>query len=128
MRHSISELVRKLLHILNAGPSTNVTMRNIQRNIIYMGFRSRRVPLLTARHKALRHAWVRQRHWTVEDWKQVAWSDESSFQLNRADGRIRVWRQLHEFVDSTCQQGTVQAGGSSVMLYDVYIVGVIWDP
>ncbi|GFS56860.1 HTH_Tnp_Tc3_2 domain-containing protein [Trichonephila clavipes] len=41
----------------NAGPSTNVTVRTIQRNIIDIGFRSRRptrVPLLTARHKALR--------------------------------------------------------------------------
>ncbi|GFT85421.1 hypothetical protein TNCV_497781 [Trichonephila clavipes] len=34
----------------------------------------------TARHKALRLAWARQRqHWTVDDWKQVAWSDESRF-------------------------------------------------
>ncbi|GFS81771.1 uncharacterized protein TNCV_2707091 [Trichonephila clavipes] len=60
-----------------------------------MGFRSRRhtrVPLLTARHKTLRLAWARQhRHWTVDDWKHVTWSDESRFQLNRADGRVRVW-------------------------------------
>ncbi|GFW86850.1 HTH_Tnp_Tc3_2 domain-containing protein [Trichonephila clavipes] len=41
----------------NAGPSTSVTMRTIQRNIIDMGFRGRRharVPLLTPQHKALR--------------------------------------------------------------------------
>ncbi|GFX06086.1 HTH_Tnp_Tc3_2 domain-containing protein [Trichonephila clavipes] len=54
----------------NAGPSTSVTVRTLQRNIIDMGFRSRRptrVPLLTARHKALRLAWTRQhRHWTVD--------------------------------------------------------------
>ncbi|GFW39104.1 transposable element Tcb2 transposase [Trichonephila clavipes] len=86
-----------------------------------MGFRSRRptrVPLLTARHKALRLAWVRQhQHWTVKDWKHVAWSDESHFQLNRAD--VRVWRQSHESMDPTCQQGTVQAGGGSVMVWGV---------
>ncbi|GFW90709.1 hypothetical protein TNCV_2417061 [Trichonephila clavipes] len=43
----------------NAGPSTSVTMRTIQRNIIHMGFWSQRpprVPLLTARRKALRLA------------------------------------------------------------------------
>ncbi|GFX43163.1 HTH_Tnp_Tc3_2 domain-containing protein [Trichonephila clavipes] len=41
----------------NFGPSTSVTVRTIQRNIIDMGFRGRmptRVSLLTARHKALR--------------------------------------------------------------------------
>ncbi|GBM63500.1 hypothetical protein AVEN_73782-1 [Araneus ventricosus] len=47
----------------NAEQSTSVSLRTIQRNIIDMGFRSRsttRVPLMTARHKALRLAWARQ--------------------------------------------------------------------
>ncbi|GFV14227.1 HTH_Tnp_Tc3_2 domain-containing protein [Trichonephila clavipes] len=65
----------------NVDTTTGVTMRVIQRNIIDMGFwrqRPTRAPLLTARHKALRFAWARQhRHWTLEDWKHVAWSDES---------------------------------------------------
>ena len=75
---------------------------------------------MTARHKALRLTWARQhRHWTVEDWKHVVWSDESRFQLLRADGRVRVWRQPHEYMDPTCQQGTVQAGGGSVMVCGV---------
>ncbi|GFV53113.1 transposable element Tcb2 transposase [Trichonephila clavipes] len=59
------------------------------------------------------------RHWTVDDWKHVAWSDESRFQLNLADGRIRVWRPPHESMDLTCQQGTIQAGGGSVMVWGV---------
>ncbi|GFV37751.1 transposable element Tcb2 transposase [Trichonephila clavipes] len=83
-----------------------------------MGFRSRRptrVALLTARYNVLRLAWACQhRHWTVDDWKHVAWS-ESRFQLNPAGGRVRVWRQTHESMDPTCQQGTVLAGGGSVM-------------
>ncbi|GBO29900.1 hypothetical protein AVEN_183528-1 [Araneus ventricosus] len=58
-----------------------------------MGSQSRRptcVPLLTARHKALRLAWARQHyHWTVDDWKLVAWSDESRFQLYRTDAHVR---------------------------------------
>ncbi|GFU60114.1 HTH_Tnp_Tc3_2 domain-containing protein [Trichonephila clavipes] len=86
-----------------------------QRNIIDMGFRSRkstRVLLLTARHKALRLALSRQhQHWTVDDWKHIAWSEESRSRLNRSDGRVWVWRQPHEIMDPTCQQGTAQAGG-----------------
>ncbi|GFW67865.1 HTH_Tnp_Tc3_2 domain-containing protein [Trichonephila clavipes] len=80
----------------NVWASTNVTVRTIQQNIIHMDFQSRRptrVPLLTARYKALRLTWARQhRHWTADDWKHVAGSAESHFQLNRADGRIRIWR------------------------------------
>ncbi|GBN82920.1 hypothetical protein AVEN_125326-1 [Araneus ventricosus] len=50
-----------------------------------------RVPLLTARHRALLLSWARQHyHWTVDDWKHVAWSDESRFQLYRTDARVRV--------------------------------------
>ncbi|GFT36309.1 HTH_Tnp_Tc3_2 domain-containing protein [Trichonephila clavipes] len=60
----------------NTGPSTSVTVRTMQRKIIDMGFWSRSptgVPLLTARHKALRLAWARQhRHWTVDNWKCIA--------------------------------------------------------
>ncbi|GBO03719.1 hypothetical protein AVEN_253218-1 [Araneus ventricosus] len=59
-----------------------------------MGSQSRRptrVLLLTARHKALRLAWARQHyHWIVDDWKHVAWSDESRFQLYQADARVRT--------------------------------------
>ncbi|GBM54985.1 hypothetical protein AVEN_82533-1 [Araneus ventricosus] len=91
------------------------------RVIIDMGFRSRRaaiVPLLTAQHKALCIAWAHQHsHWIVDDWKHVAWSDESRFQLYRADGRVRIWRKPHESMDPTCQQGTVQSGGASVMVW-----------
>ncbi|GFU87052.1 hypothetical protein TNCV_1586401 [Trichonephila clavipes] len=32
---------------------------------------------------------------TAVEWKHVVWCNESRFQLNRADARIRVWRQLH---------------------------------
>ncbi|GFW36616.1 HTH_Tnp_Tc3_2 domain-containing protein [Trichonephila clavipes] len=61
------------------------------------------VPLLTARHKALRLAW--DLHWTIDDWNHVVWSDESRFQLNPADGRVWVWILPHESMDFTCQQG-----------------------
>ncbi|GFY00879.1 transposable element Tcb2 transposase [Trichonephila clavipes] len=49
--------------------------------------------------------------------KHVAWSDESRFQLNQANGRVRIWRQPHESMDTTRQQGTVRAGGVSVMVW-----------
>ncbi|GBN08289.1 hypothetical protein AVEN_133787-1 [Araneus ventricosus] len=68
---------------INAGALTSVSVRTVERTIIDMGLGSRnptRVPLLTARHTAFRLAWARQqRHWTVDDWKHVASSDESHF-------------------------------------------------
>ncbi|GFW85657.1 uncharacterized protein TNCV_853071 [Trichonephila clavipes] len=60
--------------------------------------------------------------------KNVAWSDESHFQLNRVDGCVRIWRQPHEFMDPTCQHGTVQAGGSSVMEHSSEFRHFHWPP
>ncbi|GFV68453.1 transposable element Tcb2 transposase [Trichonephila clavipes] len=88
-----------------------------------MGFRRQRlhrVHLLTGQHTPLDLAWAgQQRHWTVDDWEPVDCSDESRFQSNRPDGRVRVWRQFHESLDPMCQQGTVQAGGGSEMVWGV---------
>ncbi|GFT42467.1 HTH_Tnp_Tc3_2 domain-containing protein [Trichonephila clavipes] len=59
------------------------------------------------------------RHWTVDDWKHNVCSDESRFHLNRADGRVWVWKQPYESMNPTCQQGTVQACGGSVIVWGV---------
>ncbi|GFY02733.1 transposable element Tc1 transposase [Trichonephila clavipes] len=60
--------------------------------------------------------WAREpRDWSVEDWKRVAWSDESLIRLLKADGRLRIWRQAHEAMDPACQVRTVQGHGGSIM-------------
>ncbi|GBN47882.1 hypothetical protein AVEN_39364-1 [Araneus ventricosus] len=61
-----------------------------------MGLCSRRptrVPLLTKRYRQLRLQWDREhRDWTMDEWKRVAWSDESRFLIHHIDGRVRVCR------------------------------------
>ncbi|GFU97385.1 HTH_Tnp_Tc3_2 domain-containing protein [Trichonephila clavipes] len=62
----------------------------------------------------------------IEDWKRVAWSDESQFRLLNADGRPRIWREAHEGLDPTCQVETVQGHGGSIMVCGVFC-GTVWD-
>lgn len=45
---------------------------------------------------ALEHA-----HWTLEDWKRVIWTDETSVILGQRRGSIRVWRDPNEAYDRT---------------------------
>ncbi|GBN83292.1 Transposable element Tcb2 transposase [Araneus ventricosus] len=103
--------------------SRTVFKRAVQRSPHRMGFgshRPTRVPLLNARHRTARLAWARgHREWTLEDWKRVAWSDESRFQLLHVDGRLRIWRQAHEAVDPAYKVGTVQGHGGSIMVWGV---------
>ncbi|GFS98447.1 HTH_Tnp_Tc3_2 domain-containing protein [Trichonephila clavipes] len=79
---------------LNDGASRIVSKRTVQCLIHRMGFRGHRptrVPLLKTCHRAAHLAGEREhRYWSVEDWKRVAWSDESRFRLLTANGRLRI--------------------------------------
>ncbi|GFT89776.1 transposable element Tcb2 transposase [Trichonephila clavipes] len=137
MRHSISEIVRQLrfskvdgvkkniknTSMVNGSSSRKNSKRTVQRSLHRVGFRSHRptrVPLLNARHRAAHLAWTRQhRDWSVEDWKQIAWNDESGFQLLNADGRLRIWCESHEAMDFAYQIGTVQGHGGSIMVWGI---------
>lgn len=79
------------------------------------------VPLMNAQYTAMCLTWALEHcHWTLDNWKQVAWYKESGFQLFWADGWPHVWQKPHEAMDPSCQYGTVQAGGGSVMVCDLF--------
>ncbi len=54
----------------------------------------------------------------IEDWKNVAWSDESRFLLRHSDGRVRIFHKEHESMDPSCLVSMVQAGG--VMMWGIF--------
>ena len=56
---------------------------------------------------------------TTEVWKNVAWSDESLFQLRQSVGRVRNWCKQHENMDLFCLVSTVQAAGG-VMVWGIF--------
>ncbi|GBN92610.1 Transposable element Tc1 transposase [Araneus ventricosus] len=91
------------------------------RNTLDMGLRSRRptrVPLLTKRHRQLRLQWAREhRDWIMDEWKRVAWSDESRFLIHNVDGGVRVRRLPGEQLLPSCTTGHTQAGGGGIMLW-----------
>jgi len=68
-----------------------------------MGYNSTRphwVPLIsTNMKKRLQFARAHQ-NLTIEDWKNVAWSDVSWFLLRHSDGRI--WHKQNENMDASC--------------------------
>ncbi len=71
------------------------------------------------RKRRLQFAQAHQ-NWTKENWKNVAWSDESRFLLRHSDGRVRIWRKEFESKDPSCLVSAVQAGGGRVMVYGIY--------
>ncbi len=101
----------------NQGMQHTISERTTRRTMKQMSYSSRRphrVPLLSAKNRK------RRQNWTREDWKNVAWSDESDdFCMRHSDGRVRIWQKEHESMDPPCLVSTVQAGGS-VMVWGIF--------
>ncbi len=74
---------------------------------------------------------LRQVHqnWTIEDWKNVAWSDESQFLLRHSDGRVRnLAYKEHEIMNLSFLVSMVQAGAGGVMMWGIfswYTLGIL---
>ncbi len=87
----------------------------------YSSRRPHRVPILSAKNRKRRLQFTQaQQNWTIEDCKNVAWSDESRFLLRHSDGRVRIWRKEQESMDPSCLVSTVQAGGGGVMMWGIF--------
>ncbi len=96
-----------------------ISERTTRRTLKQMGSSSRRpqrVPLLSAKNwkQRLQFAQAHQ-NWRIEDWKNIAWSDESRFLLRYSDGRDRIWRKEHESMDPSCLVSTIHAAGGGVI-------------
>ena len=60
-------------------------------------------PGLNKENKKERLEWCLEReHWTLEDWKNVIFTDETAVQLGGTRGRRRVWRMPREAFNKHC--------------------------
>ncbi len=74
----------------NQGMQNTISEHTTRRTLKQMGYSSRRphrVPLLSAKNRKRRLQFTQTpQNWTIGDWKNVAWSDESRFLLRHSDG------------------------------------------
>jgi len=55
-----------------------------------------------------------------EDWCNVIWSYESSFEIGKNLRQIRVWRGPYERYAWDCRAPTFRCGRTSVMVWDAF--------
>ncbi|GFV67797.1 transposable element Tc1 transposase [Trichonephila clavipes] len=108
---------------LNEGASRTVSKWTVQLLFHHMGFgrhRNARVPLRNARHRIVCLTWtIEHRDWNVENWKRVAWRNESRFRLLNSDGRLRIWHQALEAMNPACPVRTIQGCGDSIIVWGI---------
>ncbi len=116
--------VTQITTCYNQGMQNTISEHTTHRTLNQMGYSSRRphrVPLLSAENRKQRRQFTQaNQNWTIEDLKNVAWSDESRFLLRNSDGRVRIWRKEHESMDPSCLVRMVQAGGGGVIVWGIF--------
>ncbi len=106
----------------NQGIQNTISERTTRWTLKQMGYsRPHRVPLLSTKNRKQRLQFAQaHQNWTIEDWKNVAWSDESRYLLRHSEGRVRIWHKEHESMAPSCLVSTVQAGGGGVMVWGIF--------
>ena len=113
-RATSGELAAELAH-----HGVLVSPQTVRERLVKMGYvvrRPKKKPLLTTRMMKARLDWAkRHAEWTVEDWKNVIWSDESKFNLYRSDGHQFVRRRSDEEYHPDCLETTVKYPASAMV-------------
>ena len=90
----------------NSQGAVRVSINTISRRLKSEGIKSYvpvKKPLLTQAQKSKRLDWAkRYRHWSIKDWEQVVFSDESMFRTYSHRRTQRVWRRKREKFHPAC--------------------------
>ncbi len=85
VRDDRKETVTQITTCYNQGMQNIISEHTTHRTLKQMDYSSRRphrVPLMSAKNRKQRIQFTQDhQNWTIEDWKNVAWSDESRFLL-----------------------------------------------
>lgn len=110
-------VVRGLHDVRGVNVSKQTVLRRLKENDIEP-CRPNKVPQLTPAHKRNRLLFAQNHgNWTVEQWSDVLWSDETRVSLRDPDGRQRVFRRPNERFAPCTQVGTIAYGGGSIMVW-----------
>jgi transposase len=106
---------------LKSSYGTTISAQTVRRALVRNGLCARvkrKKPLLLKRHRKQQLCFAQEyRHWTLEDWKKVIWSDESKFQIFGSDGRQYCWKKPGEPLCSRNVRPTVKHGGGCIMVW-----------
>ena len=122
--NNLSEITKEWKKISGIDVSSKTTLRRLNE----MGYHSRtakKKPLLTNKQKLKRLAWAKKHQsWTIEQWREVIWTDESRFCISFGDKGPKVWRQKGEEFLPSCLKTAIKHPGSYMVWGSMAAKGV----
>ena len=104
--------------------TTEISTRTARRRAHELGFNNRvacKKPFLKEHHQRLWLQFARaHKNWTVEDWKKVLWTDESSFEIGKFSRQVVFWRKKEEKYKKKCLVPTFKSGQTSTMVWGAF--------
>lgn len=108
----------------NRGRDKAVSVSTVRRRLRAANLHGRiasKKPLLRRGNRQKRLQWAKEhRNWTMEEWKNVVWSDESKFEVFGQKRRVFVRRSKSEKMLPECVIPTVKHGGGSVLVWGCF--------
>ena len=105
-------------------PVTKRTVRNYLKELSYEYVVKVKKQWLSARHRQQRVAWCQDHmHWTPDDWKNVIFSDESTFYVLKRKNQCKIWRLEKEKLLPECLQQMNTGDGGKVGIWGGGISG-----
>ena len=75
-------------------------------------------PFLSSKNRKERYEFSKKfKNWTIEDWKQVVWSDENKINRFGSDGSKWTLKSKNEMLKSHNVNDTLKFGGGSIMIW-----------
>ena len=129
-RHLVNDVKknrRATLQDITNNTLSNVSQSTIQRALHEHNINSRiaaKKPFIGEVNQAKRLAFAKKyQNLTIDDWKNVLWTDESSFEISKNSRQVRVWRKPSERFDSSCLTPSFKSGRQTVMVWGCFIWG-----
>jgi transposase-like protein len=117
----VSRQLRQRWHHEHGVQASVDTVKRRLRSVGLMGRIAVKKPLLTERHRIARLAWARERqHWTVEEWRNVVFTDESPIHLVATCQRRYVRRRGGTALQRQHIRPTVHSGGGGIQVWGAF--------
>lgn len=107
------------LRLLELGFSMSYTTAiNILKKMNFHAKLKKKKPLLTKKHMQKRLAWAKKhRNWTIDQWRQVIFSDETKINIWGSDGVKYYWTRPGDVLRPYHLDLTVKHGGGGLTLW-----------